>query len=202
MHHTGAGRYSAGPFAFQQQFGQGSGVYHGPYSSTTIRHLRRAGRGGLILCICLLISAQIILNGMGRIAPDLLPSTIPSYADFSGFMLAGATFLALAHTLRAGGHIRVNLVTVRLPERAQFFAEALVLMIASALIDYATWCMINLVRESLHYGDVSTGIIPIALWIPQSVAAFGMALLLVAVVHTFVDLIRAGRPVLSTPGEV
>jgi len=158
--------------------------------------------GVLILCICLLISSQIILNGVGRVAPGLLPSTIPSYADFSGFMLAGATFLALAHTLRAGGHIRVNLITARLPERVQFFAEVLVLVIASALIGYATWFMINLVRESLHYNDVSTGIIPVALWIPQSVATFGMALLLVAVVHTLVDLLRAGRPVLSTPEEV
>lgn len=158
--------------------------------------------GALIICICLLISAQIILNGMGRIAPGVLPSTIPSYADFSGYMLAGATFLALAHTLRAGGHIRVNLVTARLPERGQFFAEGLVLVIAAALLGYATWFMGALVAESLHYGDLSTGIIPIPLWVPQGVAAFGMGLFLVAVLHTFADLIRAGQPVLSTPDEV
>jgi len=158
--------------------------------------------GGLIICICLLISAQIVLNGMGRVMPGALPSTIPSYADFSGFMLAGATFLALAHTLRAGGHIRVNLVTGRLPERGQFIAEAAVLVIATALIGYAAWFMVGLVGESLHYGDVSTGIVPIPLWLPQSVAAFGMCLLLIAVLHTLVDLVRSGRPVLSTPDEV
>jgi TRAP-type C4-dicarboxylate transport system permease small subunit len=158
--------------------------------------------GGLILCICLLISTQIVLNGMGRLAPGVLPSTIPSYSDFSGYMLAGATFLALAHTLRAGGHIRVNLVTGRLPERVQFFAEVVVLIIASALVGFIAWFMIALVRESLHYGDVSTGIIPIALWIPQSVAAFGVALFLVSILHTLVDLIVAGKPVLSSPDEV
>ena len=158
--------------------------------------------GGLILLICLLISAQIILNGFGRFSPGTLPSTIPSYADFSGFMLAGATFLALAHTLRAGGHIRVNLVTGRLPEKAQFFAEGLVLVLAIALVGYATWFMGALVLESLHYGDVSTGIIPVALWIPQSVAAFGVGLLLVALAHTLVDLVQGGKPVLSTPDEV
>lgn len=158
--------------------------------------------GGLIILICLLISAQIILNGMGRVSPGTLPSTIPSYADFSGFMLAGATFLALAHTLRAGGHIRVNLVTARLPERAQFIAEGAVLSIATALIGYVTWFMVSLVVESLHYNDLSTGIIPIPLWIPQSVAAFGMVLFLIAILHTLVDLVRAGRPVLSTPDEV
>ncbi len=158
--------------------------------------------GVLILCICLLISAQILLNGMGRLAPGLLPSTIPSYSDFSGYMLAGATFLALAHTLRAGGHIRVNLVTGRLPERVQFFAEGLVLLIASSLVGYVAWFMIALVLESLHYGDVSTGIIPIALWVPQSVAAFGVVLFLVSILHTLVELIAAGKPILSTPGEV
>jgi TRAP-type C4-dicarboxylate transport system permease small subunit len=158
--------------------------------------------GGLILGICLLISAQIVLNSMGRFSPGTLPSTIPSYADFSGFMLAGATFLALAHTLRAGGHIRVNLVVGRLPLRMQTYSEGLALLISAALIGYATWFMMGMVAESIHYGDVSNGIIPIALWIPQSVAAFGVALLLVAVVHTFVDLIRAGRPVLSSPDEV
>ncbi len=158
--------------------------------------------GGLILCICLLISAQILLNAFGRFSPGTLPSTIPSYADFSGYMLAGATFLALAHTLRAGGHIRVNLVTGRLPERGQVMIEGFVLVLASCLIGYATWFMGGLVIESLHYGDVSTGIIPIPLWIPQSVAAFGIGLLLVAVLHAFVDLVQAGKPVLSTPDEV
>lgn len=158
--------------------------------------------GGLILCICLLISAQILLNAFGRLSPGTLPSTIPSYADFSGFMLAGATFLALAHTLRAGGHIRVNLVTGRLPIRAQVVMEGFVLIVATMLIGYATWFVGGLVLESRHYGDVSNGIIPVALWIPQSVAAFGLGLLLVAVLHTFVDLVRAGTPVLSTPDEV
>lgn len=158
--------------------------------------------GVLILCICLLISAQICLNAFGRIAPGVLPSTISSYADFSGFMLAGATFLALAHTLRAGGHIRVNLVTARMPQRGQFFAEAFALILAGAVVGYATWYMWALVLESNHYGDVSNGIVAVALWIPQSMAAFGISLLFVSIAHTFVDLIRAGKPILSTPDEV
>ncbi|WP_299369432.1 TRAP transporter small permease [uncultured Tateyamaria sp.] len=158
--------------------------------------------GGLILCICLLISAQICLNAFGRIAPGVLPSTIPSYADFSGFMLAGATFLAMAHTLRAGGHIRVNLVVSRLPQSAQFAAEVFVLAVAAGLVGYAAYFMADLVRESVHYGDVSNGIIPVPLWIPQSVATFGIALLLVAILHTLCELVSARKPILSSPGEV
>ncbi len=156
----------------------------------------------LILAICLLISAQIVLNGMGRLMPGVLPSTIPSYADFAGFMLAGATFLAMAYTLRSGGHIRVNLVVQRLSPRVVLIAEFLALTVASVFVGYALYFSGALVLESLHYGDVSNGIIPVPLWLPQSAMTFGMGLLLVALLHTLVDLITTGTSVLNTPDEV
>lgn len=156
----------------------------------------------LILAICLLISAQIVLNGMGRLMPGVLPSTIPSYADFAGFMLAGATFLAMAYTLRSGGHIRVNLVVQRLSPRVVFIAEFLALTVASVFVGYALYFSGALVLESLHYGDVSNGIIPVPLWLPQSAMTFGIGLLLVALLHTLVDLITTGTSVLNTPDEV
>ncbi len=168
----------------------------------TLYAVAGAVAGLLIAAICLLISAQIVLNGMGRVAPGLLPSTIPSYADFSGFMLAGATFLALAPTLRHGGHVRVTLVTRRLPPGRRAAAEALVLAVALGAILYALWFMIGLVGDSRRYGDVSSGMVPIPLWIPQAVTAAGMALLAVALLDTLVQVVRTRGPVLSTPDEV
>lgn len=156
----------------------------------------------LILTICLIISAQILLNLTGRLLPGFLPSTIPSYADFAGFMLAGATFLAMAYTLRSGGHIRVNLVVQRMSRRAVMVAEFLALTVASLFVGFALYFCGALVMESLHYGDVSNGIIPVPLWIPQSAMTFGMGLLLVALLHTLFDLISTGKPVLNTPDEV
>jgi TRAP-type C4-dicarboxylate transport system permease small subunit len=93
-------------------------------------------------------------------------------------------------------------VTSRLPVRIQILAEAFTLLAALSLVGYTAWFMAALVMESVHYGDLSTGIIPVALWVPQSVAAFGITLLLVAIIHTFFDLLRTGKPVLSTPDEV
>ncbi|MFY0662889.1 MAG: TRAP transporter small permease [Shimia sp.] len=156
----------------------------------------------LILAICLLISAQIVLNGVGRLMPGVLPSTIPSYADFAGFMLAGATFLAMAYTLRSGGHIRVNLVVQRLSPRVVLIAEFLALTVASVFVSYALYFSGALVLESLHYGDVSNGIIPVPLWLPQSAMTFGIGLLLVALLHTLGELVTTGSPVLNTPDEV
>ncbi|MCU0910444.1 MAG: TRAP transporter small permease [Rhodobacteraceae bacterium] len=168
------------------------------------RLYRLGGRiaGLLIILICVLISAQIILNTAGRVAPGLLPSTIPSYANFAGYMLASATFLALADTLRSGGHIRVSLLTNQFSQRGQVAAEALVLAIGLAFTAFATWWLGHLVMESRQFGDVSSGIVRIPLWIPQLVMTVGMALLTVAILHTLVDLARRREPVLPSAGDV
>ncbi len=158
--------------------------------------------GACIAAICLLVAAQIALNGLGRAFPGTVPTTIPSYADFAGYLLAGATFLALAHTLRAGGHVRVTLVTGRLPRRMAVAADAAVLLLGLALAGLLTWYMGALTAESLHYGDMSVGIVPIPLALPQSVATAGLALLCVALVHTLVELAARREPVLTAPGEV
>ncbi len=167
-----------------------------------IYQIAGAVSAGLIIAICILVSAQVLLNIVGRMFPGLLPSTIPSYADFAGFMLAASTFLAMSYTLRSGGHIRVNLIVQRLPERATFFAEFVVLLVGIGFAGFATFYAGALVGESIHYGDVSNGIIPVPLWIPQSFMALGLGLLVLSLCHTLFDLIREGQPVLGNPDEV
>lgn len=156
----------------------------------------------LILAICVLVSAQIALNALGRAAPGLLPSTIPSYADFAGFMLAASTFLAMAYTLRSGGHIRVNLFVQRMPIGKALWAEGTALIVAAGFIGYALWYAVSLVLESAHFGDVSNGIVPIPLWVPQSVMTFGLGLLLIAILHSLTELIVTKQSVLASPDEV
>ncbi len=168
----------------------------------TAYFLGGAAAGALIVGICLLISGQIVLNVLSRLLGDAVPSSIPSYADFAGFMLAGASFLALAHTLRAGGHIRVNLLVARLPSKAQRWAEIAVIGAATALVAFALWFMGALVIESVRYGDVSPGIVPVPLWAPQTVVCAGLALLLVALIDTGVEAWRGDGPVLTTPEEI
>lgn len=139
------------------------------------------------------LSARLLGPGWG--------GTIPSYADFAGFMLACASFLALAHTLRMGGHIRVSLLTQKMRGRAALAAEVLCLVIAIGVTGAAGVYLVGLVQESLHYGDTSSGIVPIPLWIPQTGVAIGMGLLILALVDTLVETLRAGRPVLPEGAE-
>ncbi|MDV7144099.1 TRAP transporter small permease [Tropicimonas sp. TH_r6] len=161
--------------------------------------------GGLaalsILAICLLVSAQVGLNILARIGGPSLSYTIPSYADFAGFALAAASFLAMAYTLRAGAHIRVNLLVSRLPPRGQWIAEILSLALGGAMVGYATWFSVLLLAESLHYGDTSPGIVAVPLWIPQTTMVVGLGLLTLALLDTLVESLRSGRPVLIDFGS-
>ncbi|MFD1342578.1 TRAP transporter small permease [Litorisediminicola beolgyonensis] len=155
----------------------------------------------VILAIAVLVSAQVLLNFTTRVLGLPLPSTIPSYADFSGFMLAAATFLAMPYTFRSGGHIKVSLITSRLSLRWQLWAELCALAVAAALVGFACYFTVALVLESWHYNDVSPGIVPIPLWLPQSVMAFGLILLLVAIVDSLVQTYRQGTPVIAASEE-
>jgi TRAP-type C4-dicarboxylate transport system permease small subunit len=155
-----------------------------------------------ILAIAILISAQIFLNFATRIGGLPLPSTIPSYADFSGFMLAAATFLAMPYTFRSGGHIKVSLVTARLPDRLRLWAEIAALAGAAFLTGFAVYYIWVLIAESIHYGDVSSGTVPVPLWIPQSAMGIGMSLLCVAVIDSLIQTIVRGEPVIAASEEV
>ncbi len=157
--------------------------------------------GGLaaafIVAIVALVFMQVCLNLADKVSAAItgtgLGLTIPSYADFTGFFLAAATFLALAYTLRAGGHIRVTLVLNRLSARAHRGFEIVIVAIAMAMSAFASWYIIMLVYESYEYGDRSSGMVSVPIWLPQLPVAFGLIILTIALLDEFVGLLR-GRP--------
>ena len=149
-----------------------------------------------IFLICAVVMAQVVLNLIDKIARMATGSaiglTIPSYADFTGFFLAAASFLALAYTLREGGHIRVTLFlsSLRSPLRRVF--EFWCVGAAAAMTLYFTWYMALLVHESFVYNDLSPGMIAVPIWIPQSSMLIGLAVLSIALMDELVGLF-AGR---------
>ena len=164
-----------------------------------------AASGGLaalcILAICCLVSAQVGLNILARLGGPQMSWTIPSYADFAGFLLAGASFLGIPYAFRHGTHIRVNLVISRLPAGPAWILEVLALAIASALLAYAAWYAFALTAESLHYGDMSTGMIAVPLWIPQTVMTAGLVVTTLGALDRLVESALARRPILVDEGS-
>lgn len=150
-----------------------------------------------ILAIAGLVFAQVCLNLVDKLATvftgQAIGLTIPSYADFTGFLLAAATFLGLAWTLREGGHIRVTLVTGLLGPRPRRIIEGLVLAVALAMVAYATVYMGLLVAESADYGDRTSGMVSLPLWLVQMPVAAGLAVLSIALLDELICHLL-GRP--------
>lgn len=151
---------------------------------------------GLIAAICLLVTAQVVLNLVTKYGPFDVNLTIPSYADFAGYMLAASSFLALAYTLTRGGHIRVTMVLNAMPARLRLVSESLCLALGAAVAGFASYYMYLLTHESYEFGDMSSGIIAIPLNIPQSAVLAGLVILTIALVDLTLQTVRAGRPVL------
>jgi len=149
-----------------------------------------------ILAICLLVMAQVVLNLIDKLASNFLGEaiglTIPSYADFTGFFLAAASFLALAYTLREGGHIRVSLVVQNLPARYRHWVEVWCVAVSGAVTVYFSFFTAFLAYESFIYNDLSPGMVAVPIWIPQMAMLLGLVVLSIALIDELVTLL-AGR---------
>lgn len=158
-----------------------------------------------IAAIGILVVAQVSLNLIDRVSTlvrgTAVGMTIPSYADFTGFFLAAASFLALAHTLREGGHIRVTILIGHLPARLAAALEFWCVAAACAVACYFTWYTGVLVLESYTYNDLSSGMIAVPLWIPQSTMLVGLAILSLALIDIFIGLLLGRKPGYLDTGE-
>ena len=147
--------------------------------------------------ICTLVVAQVCLNLIDRISGLMTGTaiglTIPSYADFTGFFLAAASFLALAHTLRQGAHIRVTLLVSHLPGRIARVFEFWCILVAASITIYFSWYTAILVKESYEFHDLSPGMIAIPLWVPQTAMLIGLLILSIALIDEFVGIIRGHK---------
>jgi TRAP-type C4-dicarboxylate transport system permease small subunit len=129
--------------------------------------------GLLVMVMLSVVSRQIGFNVRGTDA-------------YAGYMMAGAGFLALAHTLKMGEHIRVTLILNALQGRMRRALEVWSLGVASLLSALMAFYSCKLVWDSLQFNDVSTGVDATPLWIPQLVMAVGTLVFAIAFVDDFV----------------
>ena len=140
-------------------------------SAAGLAALCMVGLLGMVLLS--IISRQLGFNVRG----------IDSYA---GYLMAGAGFLALAHTFKKGEHIRVTLVLNRFGERTRRFFELWSLGLASLLGLLLAYYSCKLAWQSLQFNDISTGNDATPLWIPQLSMALGAVVFALAFVDELV----------------
>lgn len=142
--------------------------------------------GIFLVTIAALVVAQIVARLMGH--------QIPSADEFAGYSLAASSFLGLAYSFRSGSHIRVTLLTDRLPSKGQRVLLLLVLAYAAVMIAVWAYNSIGLVVESYEFNEMSTGILKYPIWIPQLSMGVGVTLFCLAILEDLVNVLRGKVP--------
>lgn len=125
---------------------------------------------------------------------------VPGTDAYAGYLMAGAGFLALAHTLKKGEHIRVTLLVNALRGGARRAIEVWALAAATLLATLSAFYACRLSWQSHQFHDISTGNDATPLWIPQLSMAVGSVVLAIAFVDELVLELR-GRRVAPAGGD-
>jgi TRAP-type C4-dicarboxylate transport system permease small subunit len=137
----------------------------------------------------------VLLMVLLSIVSRQLSFHVPGTDAYAGYAMAAAGFLALAHTLKRGEHIRVTLVLGRLKGRARHGLEMWALSAAVLLSGLFAFFAVRLAVMSYTLNDISTSNDATPLWIPQIAMAVGTLVLLVAFVDEWVLELRGRRAV-------
>ena len=171
--------------------------------SADVSRLRRAldavyDAAAWLAALCLIGLLAMVLTS---IVSRLLGIHVPGTDAYAGYLMAAAGFMALAHTLKRGEHIRVTLVLTSLRGATRRAMEIWALGAATLLAGLAAWYSVRLAWQSHVFDDISTGNDATPLWIPQLAMVAGNLLLLVAFVDEFVLELR-GRRATTGGGDV
>lgn len=155
-----------------------------------------------IVAISVLVSTQVVLNLITKLGIGGLNLSIPSYSDFSGYLLAAATFFGLSYTLMKGGHIRVTLVFTVIHARLRYALELVSLTIGLGISAAASYFTYLMNYQSFIFDDRSSGIVSIPIWLVQLPMSVGMTILAIAFADLLVTTIVTRRPPRLSMGEM
>jgi TRAP-type C4-dicarboxylate transport system permease small subunit len=127
------------------------------------------------------------------ITSRLLNFHVPGTDSYAGYLMAASGFLALAHTLKRGEHIRVTLLLSHLKGNTRRGMELWALSAATALAALFAFYSARLAWHSRQFNDISTGNDATPLWIPQLAMALGALILLVAFIDELTLELRGER---------
>ena len=149
------------------------------------------GAAALAAFFMVALLVMVLLSITGR----QLNFHVPGTDAYAGYLMAGSGFLALAHTLKRGEHIRVTLLLGALSGGWKKGLELWALGFATLLSAMFAFYCCRLAWQSKSFNDISTGTDATPLWIPQIGMAAGAVILALAFVDELVLEVQGRRVV-------
>jgi TRAP-type C4-dicarboxylate transport system permease small subunit len=122
-----------------------------------------------LIAILLLIVVQMLARWTGQM--------FSGAPDYAGYCMAAASFLAFAHALNRGAHIRVSILLNALGSNKRYWLEIWCFTVGAAAASYLAWYAVRATQWSHKFNDISQGQDATPLWIPQLGMCIGAVLL-------------------------
>jgi TRAP-type mannitol/chloroaromatic compound transport system permease small subunit len=113
--------------------------------------------------------------------------------EISGYALAFGASWAFAYALKAGGHVRVDIILPALSWRMRTILDAAAMIIMSVFASTVAVFLWKLVVSSYNVGATGHSIIQTPQWIPQALMAVGYTLLGLVALTGFLARLVAPR---------
>lgn len=110
--------------------------------------------------------------------------------EISIYLLIAIAFLGLGPTLASDEHVRIDLFTRRLGNRANRALRATAMAAIAAYAAISAHGGVEMVRHSMRFGRRSLTLLSVPVWIPQLLIPIGMALLCVVALASFWMLLK------------
>jgi TRAP-type C4-dicarboxylate transport system permease small subunit len=145
------------------------------------------GANGISAVFVLVLMILVIADIGGRY---LFNRPVPMTYEVGAFMMVFVVFLAMAYTQRAGAHIRVEFLTLRLPPRARMILDIVSSILGTLLYATIAYQGFTWAWTSWEVGDYIAGLINIPRYPSQFVVPLGAAILCLQFIA---DIVRRCR---------
>ncbi|WP_025209633.1 TRAP transporter small permease subunit [Hippea sp. KM1] len=136
-----------------------------------------------LIVIIVLIVSNIALMG-------LFNKSIMITDEYSAYMFAAFVMFSISYTLKEDGHIRITVLTSKLPEGLQRVFGLVVKAIALALVVYMFYYSCLMVYQAYVYQMRADTVAQTLLWIPQLCMPVGFFILALQLISEILKVFR------------
>lgn len=124
--------------------------------------------------IVVILMAMVVADIFGR---KVLNKPVPMSYEVGAFMLVFIVFMGLAYSQRQRAHIRVEFLTLRMPERGRAVMDLLAFTLGVAIYGAIFYQTFQWAYHSFEIGEYVAGLVNIPKWPSQFAVAFGALLI-------------------------
>ena len=129
-----------------------------------------------LLASCVVGFVAVIMVVLETIFRNGHIPVVPFSDEYSGYLLVFITFLAASSSVRSGYFVRLNVVTQRLPKRAQDILNILAYALGVLVLSFYLWRCFELFVQSLQRHTTSVTSLYTPLAFPQFFMIMGLVL--------------------------